>query len=267
MTLNTEPITAPGAAPERWLYVLHGIFGMGRNWGTVARKLVAERPEWGAVLVDLREHGASQGFAPPHTIEAAAADLLETTRAERPAAAVAGHSFGGKVALAYTAEAPEPLVQTWVIDSTPAARAAPSGSAYEMLMAVRALPSRFESREALVQALEAEGVDRPVAQWMATNLERRDDALVWRFDLDAMQALLEDFFRRDLWPVLETPPNDVAIEVVRATRSSVLDADAVARIRALAHGRVTLHELEGGHWLNADNPGGVISLLAAGLPR
>jgi hypothetical protein len=30
---------------------------------------------------------------------------------------------------------------------------------------------------------------------------------------------------------------------------------------------VQLDELEGGHWLNMDNPDGLIALIRAGLPR
>src|SRR6201999_468457 len=57
------------ATPSRWLLVLHGIFGSGRNWGSIARRLVEARPEWGAVLVDLRLHGQSrEGFGAPHTM-------------------------------------------------------------------------------------------------------------------------------------------------------------------------------------------------------
>ncbi|HSM35677.1 MAG TPA: hypothetical protein VK837_04695, partial [Longimicrobiales bacterium] len=54
--LAHERVVADGATPGAWLYVLHGIYGAGRNWGSVARALVERRPDWGAVLVDLRGH-------------------------------------------------------------------------------------------------------------------------------------------------------------------------------------------------------------------
>src|SRR5690606_18221961 len=61
--------------PDRWLLVLHGIYGAGRNWASIARRLVEERPEWGVLLVDLRLHGGSGGFPPPHSLETGAADV------------------------------------------------------------------------------------------------------------------------------------------------------------------------------------------------
>src|SRR5688500_8745529 len=79
MTTQEQPIlhhtrvVGPDATPERWLLVLHGIYGSGRNWGTIARRLVEARPEWGVLLVDLRNHGQSRGFPGPHTLAAAAA--------------------------------------------------------------------------------------------------------------------------------------------------------------------------------------------------
>src|SRR5688500_19806674 len=81
MTTQEQPIlhhtrvTVPGDEPKLWLLMLHGIYGSGRNWGTIARRLVEARPEWGVLLVDLRNHGQSRGFSGPHTLHAAAADL------------------------------------------------------------------------------------------------------------------------------------------------------------------------------------------------
>ena len=50
-----------GGAPSRWMLVLHGILGSGGNFRTIARRLVAARPEYGFALVDLRHHGQSPG--------------------------------------------------------------------------------------------------------------------------------------------------------------------------------------------------------------
>ena len=263
--LAHEKVTAGEAAPERWLLVLHGIFGQGRNWATVARRVVQERPEWGAVLVDLRQHGASHGFPPPHTVAAAAGDVAALAEGlEAPAGAIMGHSFGGKVALAYAGRAPRGLEQVWVMDSTPDARQL-GGSAWEMLQVLRELPDHFAAREELVDVLVAHGVEEGVARWMATNLEREAEGLYrWRFDLDALEALMNDFFTTDLWHVVEAPPPGAEVHVVKATRSTILSAEAAGRVRGAE--RAHLHEVEGGHWLNADAPDALVRLLAEGLP-
>jgi esterase len=263
--LHHERVTAGEAEPAQWIFVLHGIFGAGRNWASVLRRVVRARPEWGALLIDLREHGASHGFAPPHTVDAAAADLhaLADALGVQPTA-VLGHSFGGKVALVYAREA-ESLRQVWVIDSTPEVRE-PDGSAWSMLNLLRSLPSRFATRTDLVSALEAHGVATGVAQWMATNLEAHDGAFRWRFDFDAVEALLLSFFETDAWAVVETPRPGLEVHLVRAEQSNVLAGAALERVAA-AGGPTQLHRVAGGHWVNAENPQAIEELLVQKLPR
>src|SRR5207237_746546 len=134
-------------------YVLHGIFGSGRNWSSVMRRFVRDKQDWQAVLVDLRQHGTSQGFPAPHTIEAAANDLTELYALRSTPDAILGHSFGGKVALKYAQlHGATKLKQVWVIDSTPEARP-PDGSAWQMLGVIRSAPRQFANRDELIALL------------------------------------------------------------------------------------------------------------------
>ncbi|MCI0432182.1 MAG: alpha/beta fold hydrolase [Gemmatimonadetes bacterium] len=261
-TLHHETVFS-GAAPVQWLYVLHGIFGAGRNWGTVARRLVRARPDWGVLLVDLRQHGDSQGFEPPHTIAAAAADLDALEPSHSPVA-VLGHSFGGKVALVRAARPDSGLEQIWCIDSTPDAGPR-RGSAWEMLGAVDALPGPFRNRDEAVQSLVAAGTALPVARWMTTNLVSDEGVYRWRLDFGAIRELLEDFFRVDAWHVIEARDGP-AIHVVRASESSVITSGAAERLLN-AGPRVRLHDVDSGHWVNADNPDALVALLATRLPH
>jgi esterase len=178
---------------------------------------------------------------------------------------VVGHSFGGKIAM-LRGRHDARIEQVWVLDSTPDAVARDSGPG-DLIRLARRLPSTFESRDHAVVALGENGVVRPVALWMATNLEPADEGYRWRFDLDDMEAMLQDFYRTDLWSIIEEPRSDLVIHVVRATGSPILSADAVGRIRAagVATGRVFLHEVSGGHWLNADNPDALVELFARHL--
>ncbi len=249
--------------------MLHGIYGRGRNWQAIARRVVDDRPEYTCWLVDLRHHGDSEKQGAPDTVDALAADVahwMAETGIE--ANATLGHSFGGKVALALAARHRLVPLQTWVIDSTPDVKA-PGGSAWEMLRVVRGLPDRFASRAEAVDAVVAGGYSPGVAQWMATNLERTDDGFRWTLDFDVMERLLRDFFVSDLWDVLEHPAPGHDIHVLKATASSVISTEAVARLEALerAAGHVHLHHLEGGHWIHAESPDAVAGLLVTHLPR
>jgi esterase len=269
--LSHALVAAADGRPRAWLAVLHGFFGAGRNWATVARRLTGTRSDWGAVLVDLRLHGASQGVAPPHTIAACADDLIALAGAlHRPVRAVLGHSFGGKVALAYAGRRPAGLRQCWIVDADPSA-AEPRGDAWDLLRTVRAMPREFSSRAELIAALERAGVDRRTAEWMATNLEPEHSktGYRWRLDFDALEHLLVDAFRTDLWNVVEPPPPGVDLHFVMATRSAAVSDRSAARLRRIAQaaGRVFVHGVEGGHWLNADNPDALVALLARELPQ
>ena len=269
MQLTHTRVAHEGHTPERWLLVLHGIYGSGRNWGSLARRLVQARPEWGILLVDLRLHGGSSGFLPPHTLAATAADVDRLVEElDFHAAAVLGHSFGGKVALVYTQHHATELQQVWVIDSTLKVTE-PQGSTWRVVGIVRSLPQEFASRDEFADALAEHGYARSVGLWLAMNLERGENGRFrWRLDWDGVEEMLRDYFHTDVWGVIENPPAGVEVRVVKATESEVLEEDDVARIEGASRttGRTVLHRLEGGHWINTDNPDAVLELLARELP-
>lgn len=266
--LSHTVVASDTRAPRRRLVVLHGAFGAGHNWRTVARNLVRHRPEWSVTLPDLRLHGASQGFLPPHTLRTAASDIATLTQAPGTRAdALLGHSLGGKVALRYAADYPAGLEQVWVVDATPAPEPH-AGSAWQMLRTVRALPREFESRADAAAALVRGGSTPTVAQWMTANLEQVGSRYRWRLDFNAIEELLDDASAADLWSVVADPTRATTLYFIKATDSDILSPKALQRLRTTSTaGGMSIHELVGGHWIQADNPDGVIRLLSEHLPR
>lgn len=256
------------ADPAGRLLVLHGFLGAGRNWASFARRLVQLRPEWEASLVDLRLHGESLDADPPHSLAAAAADVVALQGTDDRSVALLGHSFGGKVALVALGRMKPVPVQAWVIDSTPSTMPA-GGSASRMLERLEASPPSFADRDAGVRWIVEGGFDEATARWMATNLERRGDAFRWRLDAAGLRAMLDDFLATDAWDVVENPPPGAEIHVVRARSGSILSsADAGRLERLAARGEpVELHEMDGGHWLHMDNPDALLELLSRRLPH
>lgn len=258
--LHHERIAAEAGSPNRWLLVLHGLFGSGRNWAAVARRIVAARPCWGAVLIDLREHGGSTGLPGPHDLPAAAADvrgLVGSLGITAPA--ILGHSFGGKVALQYASQAYPDLRQVFVVDSNPGPVRGDT-DASRMLGLLRELPAEFASRDEAIRAMQSKGVSAAVAQWMAMNLVRSGEALRWRMDLPVVEELYRDFRRRDLWPVVESPGGP-EFHFLHATRSDILSAADLSRLAA-APGNVHVHPIESGHWINAENPEALVRIVS-----
>jgi pimeloyl-ACP methyl ester carboxylesterase len=261
--------------PRRWALVLHGILGTKSNWRAQMRRVVAQHPEWGALLVDLRNHGESRGFLPPHTLAAGADDLARLVASlDLRIDAVIGHSYGGKVAMAYARAVRGALSRLVVVDSTPSARPEARGSE-ETLRIVRLLEELrgvFAKREDFVEALLSRGLTRDLATWLAMNLERvPGEGAGYRFGIDvgAVRAMLDDYFLEDLWEVVEAPPGRMRVEMIVGERSTVLDASDRARLAAAAlrqPARVRAHIVAGaGHWVHVDAPDATIGLLAESL--
>jgi pimeloyl-ACP methyl ester carboxylesterase len=259
--------------PEAWMLFLHGILGSGANWRSIAKRFIAARPRWGAVLVDLRMHGASLSLRPPHTVASAAHELVSLEQVvPGPIRGVLGHSFGGKVALQWAGSegARLELERVFLIDSNPGARLDARGSegTLRVVEMLESLPESFPTRQAFVDEVRSRGHDLPIAQWLALNLERTGDTLRFGLDMKAIRALLEDYFARDLWPVLESPPGDARVVVINGGTSNVFDANDRARVDALAQksDRVELHVIPGaGHWVHAEAPDALHEILVSSV--
>lgn len=249
MRLHHEEIAS--GSPERWAFVLHGVFGSSANWRLFMRSLARERPDWGFLPVDLRGHARSLGGEPPHTIEALAADLDETAAAlGRPIRGVIGHSLGGKVALAYARRHRGEIDQVWSIDSQPGTRAREQSPPDAILSLLERLPQRFDARDELVSAIMAAGHTKALASWLAMNVRRDDDGYRLSLDLPAIRAILNDFWAQDLWPELAHRDARRAVHVVVGGQSFVWRPEDRERLADLP---VELHVIEGaGHNVHVD---------------
>jgi esterase len=275
MELVSTRIGAEGGSADRVALFFHGILGSGQNLRTLARRFVAAKaaagqPRWAADLVDLRGHGDSPKRSADPTLAAAAGDVVERiAKSDLPVAALVGHSFGGKVALEATrqlGQRPElaSLEHVVVIDSLPGARPMARGS--ESTLAVveilERLPATFATRDDFVAAVMAEGQAKPLAQWLATSLER-DAESRFRFALDLaeIRALLASYFAAELWPAIESPPGRVAVHLVIGDRSRVWSAEDRERALRAAGERVTVDVLPAGHWVHVEDADGLLRVL------
>jgi esterase len=254
--------TLTGAAPERTVYVLHGILGSGRNWRSFARRWVERRPELRVLLVDQRHHGSA-----PHreasredTVLACAEDLVALEAIHGAADVVVGHSFGGKVALAWSDLAGK---ASWALDSPPGAPAAvPDADRNDVLHILRTLqstPNPAPDRQVLRDALEAAQIPGPLVNWLLTSSSRGPDGWRWQWNLEGVERLITDYFTVDLWRAAEAH----RCQLVHAGRSDRWRPEELEHAaRAAARGAIGWHELpNAGHWLHVDDPDGLLELL------
>ena len=271
----------PGA-PKLALF-LHGALGSGNNLRSLASKLAKLRPEYRFCLVDLRHHGDSQGAPPPNTLAACAGDLaaLIAELGQEPEV-ILGHSFGGKTALMFAQLFPGRARQLWVLDSNPGSQEPTAANeVIRVIQAVRNTATPAADRAHVVAELVGQGLSSGTANWLATNLQRKAEGFVWRFNLDAIYELMLDYFRVDLWGVLESGAADSDFRVVVAERSDRWAPENRARLEAMLEtvranhgqertvrgsGTVELHIVpNAGHWLHVDNPAFLLELISQNL--
>jgi esterase len=256
-----------GRGAKRIAAFLHGILGRGQNLRSIARRFVEARPDWTARLVDLRGHGRSQKGTAGPSLEAAARDVVKLAgESPQPVTAIIGHSFGGKVALeAARIGSTASLERIVVIDSYPGVREPYHGKndPLEVVDTIESLPATFASRSAFVEALIKSGKSPALAQWLAQSVEPDGGRVRFMPDTSEIRMLLMDYLSRDLWPVVQQPPDNVSVHLVIGDRSdafSPADRDRSARISA-ANPRVTVDVLPAGHWVHVDDPDGLLRIL------
>ena len=273
MPLHHARVVNRDEEPRRWLCIVHGILGCGGNWRTFARALVDQDPGLGVLLVDLRHHGRSGPQDGATTMVACAQDL-ETIFAslEIWPSAIAGHSFGGKVVLAWVERSARPPVEVWILDSPPGLRNH-GGDPGERLIgglleAMEGVHLPAQDRLSVIEELVASGLPRGVSSWLTTNLRMDSDAggYTWRLDLDAIRALLVDYFQFDGWPLVESSSSASQVHLVRGALSDRWTQAEWQQVTATSlRNNVFNHVVEdAGHWLHVDNPSGLRDALRSG---
>src|SRR5260370_5071595 len=137
--------------------ILHGLFGSGRNWRSVAQHLAARHR---VLTFDLRNHGAS-----PWADGMSYGDMVEDLRASFRArgiddAALLRHSMGGTIAMLMALLHPDEVDGLVIVDIAPAANP-PNLLAY--IRAMRAVDLRGVTRRAEVDTRLVRAVPRPPA--------------------------------------------------------------------------------------------------------
>lgn len=258
-----------GPPDGRRALIAHGILGMGRNWRSMARKLSERLEGWQFALVDLRNHGRSQGFAPPHTVASSAADLAVLERRHGPFEVAIGHSFGGKVVLQWAFSGAE-LGQVWVLDSPPGPRPADPETldTLGVIESVRSVGVPAPDRDRVRDHLRSRGLPEPLVMWLLTSLRRDADGWRWVWDLDAIDAMIHDYLALDLMGPL-TRWTGAPIELVRAGRSDRWLPSEIEALEALpSESPVHLHLLSNaGHWVHVDDPSGLLDSMESSWLR
>ncbi|GAB4008048.1 alpha/beta fold hydrolase [Nocardioides ultimimeridianus] len=243
--------TTLGTAGGRVVF-LHGLFGQGRNWTTIARALAGEHR---IALVDLPQHGRSPWS--DHFDYVEMVDQVAELIADEPAAVV-GHSMGGKVAMLLALLHPDLVTRLVVADMSPVRYDGGVGGLGRYARALLDLDlAQVRTREDADRLLEPDVPDATIRSFLLQNLRRDSEApsgWAWQPNLAVLErdmAVIAD------WPedrLAGVPAYERPVLWMAGGRSDyVREEYAAAMDRWFPRNRTVVLK-QAGHWLHSEQP-------------
>ncbi|HEY5788621.1 MAG TPA: alpha/beta fold hydrolase [Microlunatus sp.] len=233
------------------ILLLHGLFGQGKNWTSIA-KVLSEQAR--VIMVDLPNHGQSgwTGAVTYGEMAVAIADVLMADGDEP--LNVVGHSMGGKVAMAMALLQPRSVERLVVADIAPVRYERLTGFA-DYVTGMRSLDlGRLQSRAEADAGLAPYVPDEVVRSFLLQNL-RRDPTSAsgwhWQMNLSLLGAKLADL---GAWPDLHTPPYPGPVLWVAGGQSDYITPAYGPAMRALFPRTTAFTIKNAGHWVHSEQP-------------
>lgn len=235
---------ATDAATLPTLIIAHGLYGSGRNWGVIARRL-ADRRE--VVAVDMRNHGDSPQ-AETQSYPDMAEDLAEVITALGGPADVLGHSMGGKAAMQLALTRPELIRRLVVADIAPVAYSHDQRANARAMAAVdlARITTRAEADAALAGSVD----DPALRAFFLQSLDLRSHPPRWRLNLAVLEAEMPKIVG---WPGTEGVFDHPTLFLTGGLSTYVLPEHRQT-IRAHFTKARFAKIPDVGHWLHAEKP-------------
>jgi pimeloyl-ACP methyl ester carboxylesterase len=252
-----------GDAGPRVVFV-HGLFGQGKNWTTIARRLAEEGRR--VTLLDLPNHGHS-----PWTDRVDYLDMARLLAAELESfgepVTLVGHSMGGKVAMQLALRRPELLRALVVVDIAPTdypetggrtddpdEEASPFADFIAAMQQIdlTGLAGREDADRALRTAVPSDMVRSFLLQSLVRDGVGADGGWRWRLNLDVLARDLGELRR------FPDPPPGATFDgpvlwIAGAGSSYVLDRDR-PRMDQLFPATRLVRVKHAGHWVHSEQP-------------
>ncbi len=264
-----------GESGPRVVFV-HGLFGQGKNWTTIAKGLSdAHR----VTLIDLPNHGHSPWTDRVHYLDMVEMLVTELEHLGEPVTLV-GHSMGGKVAMQLALRRPELLRALVVVDIAPVEYPLQGGRTDDpdeeatpfaaFIEAMRAMDlDELTTRDDADAALKAAVPSRMVRSFLLQSLVREgvgaDGSWRWRLNLELLE--------RDLGELrgFPDPPPGATFDgpvlwIAGANSSYVLDEDR-PHMDALFPTTRLVRIKNAGHWVHSQQPEIFLTTLRLFLQR
>lgn len=251
MTLHHQAV---GTGPLDVVF-MHGLFGQGKNWLTVARHLDGLATSH---LLDMPNHGHSPwtvGFDYDEMAEIVGDWVLDTF--DHPVVVV-GHSMGGKIAMRFALQRPEAVAGLVVVDISPAR----NNSALHFTSLVAGLKSLplddVVSRGWADRALAGRIPNDAVRRFLLQNLQRKEDHWSWLPNLDMLGDNLHEVAGWN--PAPGAPYVGPTLWVVGG-QSDYVTSEHHDAMRALFPSVRMVTVKRAGHWVHSDDPATFVQAL------
>ncbi|MFG6529839.1 MULTISPECIES: alpha/beta fold hydrolase [unclassified Sulfitobacter] len=231
------------AADRPTLLIVHGLYGSGRNWGVIAKRLADERH---VVTVDMRNHGSSPHHD-THSYPEMAQDLAEVIEQLGGPVDICGHSMGGKAVMMLALTRPKLLRRVIVADIAPVTY----GHTQQMFIdAMRGVDLTGVERRSDAEAqLASAGVERALQSFFTQSLDLPGKR--WRLNLDALEAEMPKIVG---WPEDMTGQFTGPTLFLSGGASDYVQPEHREPIKALFP-QARFAKIPGaGHWLHAEKP-------------
>jgi len=237
------------------LVLLHGLFGSGRNWTSIAKQIARKRR---VAVLDLPNHGDSPwSDRMDYPVMAEAVRVtLNSQRICEPV--ILGHSMGGKVAMVMALMWPKEVRGMISLDIAPASYRQDFAS---YIQAMRRIDlERIRRRAEAEMSMETDIPEAAIRSFLCQNLvASADGGWRWRVNLNAIDRNLPTLVG------FPTFPSGISFHrpslFLKGGQSDYVRSDHTKSIRELFPLARLQTVVGAGHWVHADRPGEVISVI------
>ncbi|GAA6174417.1 alpha/beta fold hydrolase [Sulfitobacter pacificus] len=241
MLTYSEYGTASADHPS--LIIAHGLYGSGRNWGVIAKRLSDTRH---VITPDMRNHGTSPRAA-SQSYPDMAGDLAEVIQNVGGPVDLVGHSMGGKTAMTLALTKPELINRLIIADIAPVAY---GHTQQGMIDAMRSVDLSTLSRRSDAESqLAAAGVEPALQSFFTQSLDVPNKS--WRLNLDVLEAEMEKIIG---WPEEITGPFDGPTFFLSGAASDYVLPEHRQKIKTLFPQARFAKIPDAAHWLHAEKP-------------
>ena len=222
--------------------IVHGLYGSGKNWGVIAKRL---SDQFFVITVDLRNHGDSP-WLDTHNYNVMADDLVEVINSLNIKPNVIGHSMGGKAAMVLALKRPNLVRNLIIADIAPVKYEHDQSQFIEAMQKVDL--SKVEKRSDATLALSKFVEDKSLQNFFTQSLDIK--AKRWKINLKVLRSEMSEILS---FPKIESEFSGHSL-FLKGEKSDYIKSEHRKLIKSLFTKARFATFKEAGHWLHAEKP-------------